>query len=101
MGNTIKLSLPLWGRYPLSKLSAKRDRKGIYAQNCPLSRLSAPAPPKGEPFHFLNLMTLPFMGLSLFCLQVLLHGELPQIGAVLQLEGVSLEAYDCKAHLLV
>ena len=54
--NTIQLSLPLWGGCPLSKPSAKRDGEGFHAKKCPLSRLSAPAPPKGEPFDFLNVM---------------------------------------------
>ena len=39
MGNTIKLSLPLWGRCPLSKLSEKRDGEGISCGSCPLTRL--------------------------------------------------------------
>ena len=37
--NTIKLSLPPWGRCPPSKLGAKRDGEGIAYSICPLTRL--------------------------------------------------------------
>ena len=56
--NTIKLSLPPWGRCPPSKLGAKRDGEGISC-GIALSPAFGGSSPRGRAFFvFLNLMVL-------------------------------------------
>jgi hypothetical protein len=53
-GNTIKLSLPLWGRWHTEGVT-ERAFQTLFA----LSPAFGGSSPRGGAFHFLNLMTLP------------------------------------------